>query len=1413
MFTLRLLFLIMTPFKVSILIVLTLFPLLARASPAQWVWMNHSSVSPPPAIYGIDCPTTTSCIAVGSGGTVLTSEDNGQIWQQRDSSITETLLDVDCPTTTFCIAVGEYGVIYTTADWGNSWQIPDYKALPYDLAAIDCPTTETCIAVGSGGLLLRSTDQGLSWFRLDANTPGNLYDIHCPTTNTCVAVGQNLSGRGIIITTNNGGTLWNLPQDTGDYWHYGVECIDATMCFAVGPSGLMTTHNGSTWSALPVAVTQLNDINCPTSQQCHAVGDNGTVIISHDGGQSWQQSPTDLMAGLEALECPSADLCWATSAQGQIVQGQSSYTLTVDKVDKGYISSQPAGIDCYPDCDQTYLHATAVTLTATPEPGFGFQQWQGACEGNQNPLTVIVDTDKHCTAHFQPLSQPGYDSTPMPGSTLTLGSPLLNQPTTVNFSIQETGDLALVVSAPEITGSHAHNFKILSSQFPLTLPNGSSATSVTVQCTPSSTGLRSATLTLSTNDPTQPQVNYPLSCIGQPVAGYASHPSPGGQLDLGTQILGQVIAKSITVLEAGQSHLQIDFVAIQGPHQDDFKVLSPSFPFIIADGGDSEQIRVSCTPSAVGPRTATLILSSNDPHQLEPSYTLTCEGLPQPMPIYSSTPAADTPIDLGEQLIGTRSEENLLTLVNPGERALQVDHIMITGEQSDDFILNAPQTPMSIKSQQAPISIGIACQPSAAGVRHATLEINSLELEMTALYPLTCKGLAQTPAFASTPSAGSTIDFGTLLIGDTATQALTLTETADAPLWINLAEFNGSEAFQIQSSAFPMTLAAQAHDTLRLTCTPSSATTQTATLILNTNDPHHSSITYTLTCTGKTQAAHYDSIPAPQTPLEVGDSELGKPTTVHLTVLASQVGQLTVSAAQIKGEHAQEFSLINTPLPFTLAPQDQAYRITIQCISTQLEQRRAQLILTTNDPTQPTVAYPLNCTGLPQPLQATFSGEIQTQDGVIGHQLTIDAPEYFQLTGHIQPDRRHVGQLADITVTYHWQPTARGQALTVAVPIAHQYVLTEHVDLDLFYGTLPTATGIFDVTLGYQVGEEALSAPIATLTVLPNKTPVDIHLSANHVTEASAEETLVGILSTTDADKHERIVYGLINDAQGRFKIVNNELRVAQGGLLDFEYASQMPITVRAVDAAGSYKDKNFIIQINDKQTKPQDILLTSEHVFENSPADIVVGKLITPDPESKHYVYQLVDNAEGRFKLMNDLLLINKNSHLDFETASEHSITVRSTQVETQQQLEKTFTLEVTNLTDVAIEHPVIHNSAGQLIASTRIKASEEVTLSLELVPDAQHVGRTAELIAVTFSNPTAVQMLSGPHWHLWDGHFAHLKAVQQLTLQPRHHLTLWQGRFNQFMSEQVEIFVGYRLPNGDVIYQPEPVNIQVQE
>ena len=48
----------------------------------------------------------------------------------------------------------------------------------------------------------------------------------------------------------------------------------------------------------------------------------------------------------------------------------------------GTVTSEPPGIDCGPDCAESYPSFTEVTLTATPEPGSRFDGWIGAgCSG------------------------------------------------------------------------------------------------------------------------------------------------------------------------------------------------------------------------------------------------------------------------------------------------------------------------------------------------------------------------------------------------------------------------------------------------------------------------------------------------------------------------------------------------------------------------------------------------------------------------------------------------------------------------------------------------------------------------------------------------------------------------------------------------------------------------------------------------------------------------------------------------------------------------------------------------------------------------------------------------------------------------------------------------------------------------
>ncbi len=70
----------------------------------------------------------------------------------------------------------------------------------------------------------------------------------------------------------------------------------------------------------------------------------------------------------------------------------NKYSLDVTKVGNGSVTKDP---------DQTtYDRGTSVQLTATPAEGWTFTGWTGSVTSTDNPVTVIMDSDKNITATF-----------------------------------------------------------------------------------------------------------------------------------------------------------------------------------------------------------------------------------------------------------------------------------------------------------------------------------------------------------------------------------------------------------------------------------------------------------------------------------------------------------------------------------------------------------------------------------------------------------------------------------------------------------------------------------------------------------------------------------------------------------------------------------------------------------------------------------------------------------------------------------------------------------------------------------------------------------------------------------------------------------------------------------------------------
>jgi Ca2+-binding RTX toxin-like protein len=115
-------------------------------------------------------------------------------------------------------------------------------------------------------------------------------------------------------------------------------------------------------------------------------------------------------------------------------------------------------------------------------------------------------------------------------------------------------------------------------------------------------------------------------------------------------------------------------------------------------------------------------------------------------------------------------------------------------------------------------------------------------------------------------------------------------------------------------------------------------------------------------------------------------------------------------------------------------------------------------------------------------------------------------------------------------------------------------------------------------------GVESLVFNDVTLTPAEalDDTPTSIAISAATIGEFAADDSVVGVLSAIDPDAADVLTFSLTDDAGGRFVVVGNEVRVADGLLLDFEQQPTHTIRVRVTDAAGASFETDLVINLTD---------------------------------------------------------------------------------------------------------------------------------------------------------------------------------------------------------------------------------------
>jgi len=278
--------------------------------------------------------------AVGEGGTIL--HYNGTTWAAQTSGTTENLNDVYFLDQMRGWAVGENGTILKTWEGGASWvqqtSIDPPTNIDFNGVAITVGTQITGWVVGELGHIRKmthsisegwgATDQ---WGFVDSGTASWLNSVHFTDEMHGWAVGDGWTV--LIYACDGGECAWFPPnritdKDLNAVWFAN----DFLHGWTVGNKTdgddwvIGGTEDATTWITKTCSITNTQNLSGISftsvySEAGWAVGANGTILKSSDGGETWEdQSCSNCPSGvaLNAVYAISPTLAYAVgdSADG-----------------------------------------------------------------------------------------------------------------------------------------------------------------------------------------------------------------------------------------------------------------------------------------------------------------------------------------------------------------------------------------------------------------------------------------------------------------------------------------------------------------------------------------------------------------------------------------------------------------------------------------------------------------------------------------------------------------------------------------------------------------------------------------------------------------------------------------------------------------------------------------------------------------------------------------------------------------------------------------------------------------------------------------------------------------------------------------------------------------------------------------
>ncbi|MFB6296507.1 MAG: choice-of-anchor D domain-containing protein, partial [Halobacteriales archaeon] len=359
---------------------------------------------------------------------------------------------------------------------------------------------------------------------------------------------------------------------------------------------------------------------------------------------------------------------------------------------------------------------------------------------------------------------------------LAYGASPTNSSTTRTVTVRNGGNATLVLSGTRLGGESPGAFAVVSSGGTTSLAPGESR-EISVAFAPAATGQQNATLSIPSNDP-EGALNVSLSGTGER-SNIAVSPSA---VAFGNVRVGETGDARISVQNDGSQPLDLTGIAIAGANASAFTLAGDTGTGTLAPGAN-RTFAVRFSPSAIGSRTATVEITSDDPDTPTVEVSLGGTGVQPDVGV-----AADRVAYNDTRVGGVR--ERIVTVRNDGNANLTVENVSVAGADADAFSLAGSRTFALGPGETRDLRVQFA--PGAGGDAAATLEIASDDPD-EATTTVELAGTAVAPQVTVSPEA---LTFGDVQIDTTVTRTVTLSNDADATAALTIRSLSiiGSDA-------------------------------------------------------------------------------------------------------------------------------------------------------------------------------------------------------------------------------------------------------------------------------------------------------------------------------------------------------------------------------------------------------------------------------------------------------------------------------------------------------------------------------------------------------------------------------------------------------------------------------------------